>query len=107
MTTRSQDANRQKLLQHDSLRAKKKRAKAKVRDAHVAKAKSERAKNVSHNEASRIDARSAYELEPGTRKSSRKTVNRAKTDSSIRKTVTTRATSSGARAQRRKEGGGR
>jgi hypothetical protein len=107
MTTRSQDANRQKLLQHDSLSARKKRRKAQVRGEHLAKSRLDHAAKETHNQAARAKDRSAYALEPGTRKSSRIAANRAKTDSSIRKTVTARATSAGSRAQRRKEGGGR
>ncbi|MGZ3441382.1 MAG: hypothetical protein ACXVDD_17805 [Polyangia bacterium] len=107
MTTRSQDYKNQELQQHDSAHAKKARAKAKVRKEHLAKAKLDHATHATHNEAKRAKPRSAYQLETGTRKSSRAAANRSKTDSAIRKTVTARTSSPEARSTRKKEGGGK
>ncbi|HZS41051.1 MAG TPA: hypothetical protein VFF06_29685 [Polyangia bacterium] len=107
MTTRAQDYKNQQLQQHTSAKATKARAKAKVRAEHQAKAKLDHATHASHNQAKRAESGSAYQLEPGTRKSSRAAANRAKTDSSIRKTVTARTSSPEARATRKNEGGGK
>ena len=95
MTTRSEDFKSEQLKQHGSTHAKKARAKAKLdHDTHA-----------THNQAARAEPRSAYGLEAGSRKSSRATANRSKTDSSIRKTVTVRTSSPEVRATRQKEGG--
>jgi len=107
MTTRSQDHKNQELQQHDSGHAKKARAKAKVRKEHVAKAKLDHAAHANHNQAKRAQSRSAYQLETGTRKSSRAAANRSKTDSAIRQTATVRTSSPETRATRQKEGGGK
>ncbi len=107
MSTRTEDFKAQQLTQHDSKRARKVRAKATVRVAHVAKAKLDHAMHATHNQAKRAESGSAYALDPGTRKSSRGAANHAKADSSIRKTVTVRTSSPEVRATRKKEGGGK
>lgn len=107
MSTRTEDFKAEQLTHHDSKRAQKGRAKAKARTAHVAKAKLDRASNATHNEAKRAESRSAYALDPGSRKSTRGSANRAKPDSSLRKTATARTSSPEARATRKKEGGGK
>ncbi len=107
MTTRAQDYKNQELQQHNSSRVIKARTKAKVRSEHQAKAKLDHATHANHNQAKRAESHSAYQLETGTRKSSRAAANRAKTDSSIRKTVTVQTSSPEARATRQKEGGGK
>jgi sarcosine oxidase gamma subunit len=106
MTTRAEDYRTQQLREHPSTRAKKARAKARVRTEHQAKARLDHATHETHNEAKRAELRSAYPLETGTRKSSRGGANRSKTDSSMRKTATSRTPSPGMRATRQKEGGG-
>ncbi len=105
MTTRSQDFRSEQLKAHSGARAMKAKAKARVRTAHVLKAKIDHAVHETHNEAPRAKARSSYELEPGTRKSTRLAKNRVKTDSALRKTVTVKNTSPQARAGRKREGG--
>ena len=105
MTTRSEDFKSEQLKQHGSTHAKKARAKAKLRTEHMAKAKLDHDTHATHNQAARAEPRSAYGLEAGSRKSSRATANRSKTDSSIRKTVTVRTSSPEVRATRQKEGG--
>jgi hypothetical protein len=107
MTTRAQDFKNRQLDKHDGSRAKKARAKAKVRVTHEAKARLDHATHATHNQAERAESRSTYTLETGTRKSSRGAANRAKADSSLRTTVTVRTSSPGLRATRQKEGGGK
>lgn len=106
MTTRAEQFREQEQRLHDSSHAKKAKAKAKVRKAHVAKAKLNRAAHATHNEADRAGSRSAYQLEPGTRKSSRAAANRSKGDSALRETATVRTSSPELRSGRKKEGGG-
>ena len=93
MTTRAEDYRSQQLQDHSGARAKRARAKAKVRSEHQAKARLDHATHETHNQAERAGSRSAYPLESGTRKSSRGGANRAKADSSMRKTVTVRTSS--------------
>ena len=106
MTTRAEDYRTQQIREHPSTRAKKARAKAKVRTEHQARARLDHATHETHNEAKRAELRSAYPLETGTRKSSRGAANRTKADSSMRKTATVRTSSPQMRATRQKEGGG-
>jgi hypothetical protein len=107
MATRSQEQHAQELGRHTGAAAEKARARAKTRVEHEAKAKADHASHTTHNEAARARRHSSYELEPGTRKSTRLAANRAKPDSSQRQAATVRSQLPKSRAQRSREGGGR
>jgi hypothetical protein len=105
MSTHAQDFRSEQLKLHSGAKARKARARATTRVAHQLKARQDHATHATHNEAPRAQSRSSYELEPGTRKSTRLGKNRSKTDSALKKTVTARSTSPKQRAARQKEGG--
>jgi hypothetical protein len=101
MTTRAQDFQSDQVKRHSGKRAVKARAKAKTRAEHQAKAKLDHKVHATHNQAPRARRSSSYELERGTRKSTRLAANRVKPDSSLRKTVMARNESPKARFDRK------